>query len=78
MKKSLFFILSTVFSLMFQNIWAQDSTLPDTITVTAVGDIMLGSIVPDMSYCPPNNDASHLLDEVKLKLRFEVQFPYAT
>lgn len=37
----------------------------DTIIITAVGDIMLGSIVPDMSYCPPNNDASHLLDEVK-------------
>ena len=40
-------------------------TLPETITITAVGDIMLGSIVPDKSYCPPNMDASHLLDEVR-------------
>ena len=40
-------------------------TLPKTITITAVGDIMLGSIVPDKSYCPPNMDASHLLDEVR-------------
>ena len=43
----------------------EKDALPDTITITAVGDIMLGSIVPDMSYCPPNNDASHLLDEVR-------------
>jgi len=41
------------------------NTILDTLVVTAVGDVMLGSIVPDMSYCPPNNDASHLLDEVK-------------
>ena len=42
-----------------------DETESKTITITAVGDIMLGSIVPDKSYCPPNMDASHLLDEVR-------------
>ncbi|MBQ9214980.1 MAG: hypothetical protein IJ150_13745, partial [Bacteroidales bacterium] len=30
------------------------NTILDTLVVTAVGDVMLGSIVPDMSYCPPN------------------------
>ena len=38
---------------------------PDTVMVTAVGDIMLGSILPDRSYCPPDDEASHLLDEVR-------------
>ena len=42
-----------------------DDDLPDTVVVTAVGDVMLGSILPDSSYCPPGDEAAHLLDEVR-------------
>ncbi len=37
----------------------------DTLLVVAVGDIMLGSIVPNNSYLPPEGDCSPLLQEVK-------------
>lgn len=64
MKKLLFTVFSA--AMFCSGTYAQDTIQKvDTLTITAVGDIMLGSIVPDMSYCPPNNDASHLLDEVK-------------
>lgn len=64
MKKLTTILCSALMCFAVQNVDAQD-TLPETITITAVGDIMLGSIVPDKSYCPPNMDASHLLDEVR-------------
>ncbi|NDV68901.1 CapA family protein [Dysgonomonas sp. 25] len=37
----------------------------DTIKVIAVGDIMMGTIVPDGKHLPPNNDCSPQLSEVK-------------
>ena len=40
------------------------STSNDTISITAVGDIMLGTNYPNKSYLPPN-DGKMLLDSVK-------------
>lgn len=37
----------------------------DTITLVAVGDIMLGTNYPSEKYLPPNNDCYPLLSEVK-------------
>lgn len=42
--------------------------LPDTIKVVAVGDIMMGTIVPD-GFLPPNKDCSPQLSEVKSVLQ---------
>lgn len=41
------------------------SELKDTITLIAVGDIMLGTNYPSEKYLPPNNDCYPLLSEVK-------------
>ena len=65
MKKFTSMICAALIGLAAHNVSAQDTVANKTITITAVGDIMLGSIVPDKSYCPPNMDASHLLDEVR-------------
>jgi hypothetical protein len=45
----------------FWLVWALAQT--DTITIAAVGDVMLGSAYPDGSPLPPD-DGAHLLDEV--------------
>lgn len=37
----------------------------DTVKVVAVGDIMMGTIVPDGKHLPPNKDCSPQLSEVK-------------
>ncbi len=37
----------------------------DTITITGVGDIMLGTIVPSRNYLPKNNDCAALLQPTK-------------
>jgi poly-gamma-glutamate capsule biosynthesis protein CapA/YwtB (metallophosphatase superfamily) len=39
--------------------------LKDTITIVAVGDIMLGTNYPSAKYLPPNNNCYPLLSEVK-------------
>lgn len=46
----------------------------DTITVVAVGDVMLGSILPNRSYLPPDGQEHHLFDEVKPYLKGDVVF----
>lgn len=45
--------------------WAEQSTVHDTITITAVGDVMIGSILPNESYIPPRDEAPKFFDEVK-------------
>ena len=42
--------------------------LPDTIRITAVGDIMMGTNFPDPKYLPPNG-GRHLLDSVSSYLQ---------
>lgn len=37
----------------------------DTITITAVGDVMIGSILPNTSYLPPKEEEDKFFDEVK-------------
>ncbi len=37
----------------------------DTITITAVGDVMIGSILPNLSYLPPKEEEDKFFDEVK-------------
>ena len=37
----------------------------DTLTIVAVGDIMLGTAYPNRSYLPPNSDCQPLLSHVK-------------
>ncbi len=36
----------------------------DTVSIVAVGDIMLGTLYPDTKYLPPNNDCSFMMAEV--------------
>lgn len=45
------------------------STVSDTITVVAVGDIMMGTIFPDRKHLPPNEDCSGELQPVSHILR---------
>lgn len=44
---------------------AEQSYVHDTITITAVGDVMIGSILPNESYIPPKGEAPKFFDEVK-------------
>ena len=61
MKKTLTTLLTlATFSMPLVG-WAQG----DTITVVAVGDVMLGSILPNRSYLPPEGEENHLFDSVK-------------
>jgi hypothetical protein len=46
----------------------------ETVTVVAVGDVMLGSILPNRSYLPPAGEENHLFDEVKPYLNGDVVF----
>lgn len=46
----------------------------DTITLVAVGDVMFGSIYPDRSYLPPNENYKGLLDEVKPYIKGDIVF----
>ena len=50
------------------------SAQSDTITVVAVGDVMLGSILPNRSYLPPQGEENHLFDEVKPYFNGDVVF----
>ncbi len=47
---------------------------PDTVTVVAVGDVMLGSILPNRSYLPPAGEENHLFDEVKPYFNGDIVF----
>ncbi len=47
---------------------------PDTITVVAVGDVMLGSILPSRAYLPPEGQEWHLFDDVKPYFKGDVVF----
>nr|MCR5455780.1 CapA family protein [Bacteroidales bacterium] len=46
----------------------------DTITIVAVGDVMLGSILPNRSYLPPAGEEKKLFDAVKPYLKGDVVF----
>ena len=46
----------------------------DTITVVAVGDVMLGSILPNRSYLPPEGEEKKLFDAVKIRLHGVKEF----
>jgi len=50
------------------------SASSDTITIVAVGDVMLGSIVPNRSYLPPDGEAAKLFDEVKPYFTGDINF----
>lgn len=43
---------------------APDTVVPDTVAIVAVGDIMMGTIIPDGKHLPPNNDCSPQLKEL--------------
>lgn len=58
--------------LMTQKSTAQEKH--DTITLVAVGDVMFGSIYPDRSYLPPNENYKGLLDEVKPYFKGDIVF----
>ncbi len=70
MKKNLkIFLFCVVFSAFFNNIFAQNNTIipkkSDTVLLAAVGDIQLGTFIPDKSYLPPNDNCSTLMTDVK-------------
>ncbi|MBP5682831.1 MAG: CapA family protein [Bacteroidales bacterium] len=46
----------------------------DEITIVAVGDVMLGSILPNRSYLPPEGEEKKLFDDVKQHLQGDVVF----
>ena len=46
----------------------------ETVTVVAVGDVMLGSILPNRSYLPPEGEEKKLFDEVKPYFNGDVVF----
>lgn len=48
-----------------ENFESPKQEVSDTITITGVGDIMLGTSYPSKSYLPPNNDWSFLMKDVK-------------
>jgi len=58
--------LAVVFFITTQGLFPQPKAAYDTITLAAVGDIMMGTSFPDRSYLPPGNDpfplASSLFD----------------
>ncbi|MCL2097939.1 MAG: CapA family protein [Bacteroidales bacterium] len=60
-----------LFCLNVQPIAAQTllPTTADTVTVVAVGDIMMGTIYPNRQYLPPNEDCSGQLQPVSHILR---------
>ncbi|MFH0893337.1 MAG: CapA family protein [Bacteroidota bacterium] len=58
MKKLLFFALTFVFM-------QSQAQHKDTLLITGVGDIMLGTMIPSNLYLPPNNDCSNELSKVK-------------
>lgn len=60
------FLISILSLFSFINTFA---SLGDTVTVVAVGDIMMGTIYPNREFLPPNNDCSPQLSEVKSILR---------
>lgn len=71
MKKILLSLLALAVYAMPHTASAQQS---ETITVVAVGDVMLGSILPNRSYLPPEGEEKHLFDEVKPYFNGDVVF----
>lgn len=65
-KTSWRFFVSVLLTLSAMSGYAQS---PDTVTVVAVGDIMMGTIYPDRQYLPKNDDCSPQLSEVKSILK---------
>lgn len=62
MKRILLSLMTVAMLAMSQTSIAQK---PSTVTVVAVGDVMLGSILPNRSYLPPAGEEKHLFDDVK-------------
>lgn len=58
--------LLLLFTLSINNIFASEK---DTISVVAVGDIMMGTIYPNRQFLPPKGDCTPQLSEVKSILR---------
>ena len=67
-------MLIATFSTICTSIYSQQNAHSDTITVVAVGDIMYGSIFPDRSYLPPNENYKGFLDEVKPYFNGDIVF----
>lgn len=57
--------LTTLLTLAIYTIPFVGRAQSDTITVVAVGDVMLGSILPNRSYLPPEGEEKKLFDAVK-------------
>lgn len=53
------------FTFLLFLIFVAKAQKPDTLTIAAVGDIMLGTDFPEKYYLPPNNDCSPLLMPAK-------------
>ncbi len=66
-------LIATFFTICI-NTYSQQNAHSDTITVVAVGDIMFGSIFPDRSYLPPNENYKGFLDEVKPYFNGDIVF----
>ena len=66
-------LIATFFTICI-NTYSQQNANSDTITVVAVGDIMFGSIFPDRSYLPPNENYKGFLDEVKPYFNGDIVF----
>ncbi|MBQ2076690.1 MAG: hypothetical protein II471_04165, partial [Bacteroidales bacterium] len=66
-------LIATFFTICI-NTYSQQNANSDTITVVAVGDIMYGSIFPDRSYLPQNENYKGFLDEVKPYFKGDIVF----
>ena len=53
-----------IFFAATQGLFSQSKAGYDTITLAAVGDIMLGTSYPDRSYLPPGNDPFPLVSSL--------------
>ena len=67
-------LLSLLTLAMYAMPLAANAQQDETVTVVAVGDVMLGSILPNRSYLPPEGEEKHLFDEVKPYFKGDVVF----
>ena len=71
---SRFILAAIVLTLCCNFSFSQQASRKDTITIVAVGDVMFGSIFPNRSYLPPNENYKGLLDEVKPYFNGDIVF----